>query len=539
MILEIRQQGEILQPYPDNLLEHKFSENISIHVVFDNKYDGWSVKWDAINDVDKARIPVKYDTKTQCITLSKECFKGRQLYIACAFIKGNIVKNSSMLQLEIPCSVNHGLNNNSSIPNLFDEMRELFQQIIDNEYREPMNDLIDRCDNAIVEVRVTSEEIKTNEQARVAAETVRERNETARISNEDERQSKELERLAAETSRVTAENARVTAETKRQTDTSAVIERATTAAERCEEFVQELDGKVNVSDVDSELSATSTNPIQNKAVYEALQNIDVSGGGDTLPIGIIVPYASSTPPDGWLLCNGANVSRAEYSELFAIIGTKYGTTGSTTFKLPNEPNPLAYSKTNSAIQFMERSPELYMIIKAKQSTPLEGNVVNSLSSNSETDAPSIKAVNDALSGNFRSINMSVFAWDSSTKTKYYVGTYTNRYGWIEQIGSRVYVDIYITPSSLGNLSNAPGNSYLFVEIEDMPDYDTLTISPIGFYKVDLLNAYTSVGLSMTRIDGKAILQLVQFGKDSYAGLTVRQIKSGSTFNGSINYRKVG
>lgn len=542
MILEIRQQGEILQPYPDNLLEHKFSENISIHVVFDNKYDGWSVKWDAINDVDKARIPVKYDTKTQCITLSKECFKGRQLYIACAFIKGNIVKNSSMLQLEIPCSVNHGLNNNSSIPNLFDEMRELFQQIIDNEYREPMDDLIDRCDNAIVEVRVTSEEIKTNEQARVAAETVRERNETARISNEDERQSKELERLAAETSRVTAENARVTAETKRQTDTSNAVERATTAAERCEGFVEELDGKVNVSDVDSELSATSTNPIQNKAVYEALQNIDVSGGGgDTLPIGIIVPYASSTPPDGWLLCNGATLSRTEYSELFEVIGTKYGTLGSTTFRLPNEPNPLAYTKTDNAIQFVDRSPELYMIIKAKQSTPLEGNVVNSLASNSETDAPSIKAVNDALSGNFRSLssNMSLLAWDSSTKTKYYAGTYTNRYGWLDKIGNRIFIDVYITPSSLGNLSSAPSNSYLFIEIEDMPDYGTLTVSPIGFHNVDLLDAYTSVGLSMTRMDGKVILQLVQFGKDSYAGLTVRQIKSGSTFNGSINYRKVG
>ncbi len=308
-------------------------------------------------------------------------------------------------------------------------------------------------------------------------------------------------------------------------------------SERCEE----LDGKVNVSDVDSELSATSTNPIQNKAVYEALQNIDVSGGGDTLPIGIIVPYASSTPPDGWLLCNGATLSRTEYSELFEVIGTKYGTLGSNTFKLPNEPNPLAYTKTDNAIQFVDRSPELYMIIKAKQSTPLEGNVVNSLASNSETDAPSIKAVNDALSGNFMSLssNMSIFAWDSVTKTKYYVGTYTNRYGWIEQIGSRVFIDIYLTPSSLGNLSNASGTSYLFIDIPDLPDYDTLTVSPIGFYNVDLLDAYTNVGLSMTRMDGKAILQLVQFGKDSYAGLTVRQIKSGSTFNGSINYRKVG
>lgn len=204
-------------------------------------------------------------------------------------------------------------------------------------------------------------------------------------------------RVQNETSRVTAENARVSAEAKRQTDTSNAVERATTAAERCEEFVQELDGKVNVSDVDSELSATSTNPIQNKAVYDALQNIDVSGGGDTLPIGIIVPYASDTAPDGWLLCDGTAVSRTEYSELFSVIGTKYGAgNGSTTFTLPNEPNPLAYTKSNNAIQFLERSPELYMIIKAKQSTPLEGNVVNSLSSNSETDAPSIKAVNDML-----------------------------------------------------------------------------------------------------------------------------------------------
>ncbi|MCI9292994.1 MAG: hypothetical protein HFF02_06840 [Erysipelotrichaceae bacterium] len=239
--------------------------------------------------------------------------------------------------------------------------------------------------------RVVSEINRVNE------EKGRQTNETVRNSSESNRLSNENARKEAESNRVTAENARVTAEAKRQTDTSNAVERATTAAERCEEFVEELDGKVNVSDVDSELSATSTNPIQNKAVYEALQNIDVSGGGDTLPIGIIVPYASDTAPDGWLLCDGTAVSRTEYSELFDVIGESYGAgDGVTTFALPNEPNPLAYTKSNNAIQFLERSPELYTIIKAKQSTPLEGNVVNSLASNSETDAPSIKAVNDVL-----------------------------------------------------------------------------------------------------------------------------------------------
>jgi hypothetical protein len=40
-------------------------------------------------------------------------------------------------------------------------------------------------------------------------------------------------------------------------------------------------------------------------------------------------------PAGWLVCNGAVVSRTAYAELFAIIGTGFGAgDGSTTFKLP-------------------------------------------------------------------------------------------------------------------------------------------------------------------------------------------------------------
>lgn len=46
--------------------------------------------------------------------------------------------------------------------------------------------------------------------------------------------------------------------------------------------------------------------------------------------------AGSTIPDGWLLCNGAAVSRTTYAKLFAAIGTRYGPGDrSTTFNLPN------------------------------------------------------------------------------------------------------------------------------------------------------------------------------------------------------------
>lgn len=58
---------------------------------------------------------------------------------------------------------------------------------------------------------------------------------------------------------------------------------------------------------------------------------------DTLaPCGMIAFFHTTDVPDGWLLCNGALVSRTEYARLFAKIGTKYGAgDGSTTFALPN------------------------------------------------------------------------------------------------------------------------------------------------------------------------------------------------------------
>lgn len=47
-------------------------------------------------------------------------------------------------------------------------------------------------------------------------------------------------------------------------------------------------------------------------------------------------WPAATPPTGWLLCNGAAVSRAIYAAIFAVLGTTWGTgDGSTTFNLPN------------------------------------------------------------------------------------------------------------------------------------------------------------------------------------------------------------
>ena len=61
-----------------------------------------------------------------------------------------------------------------------------------------------------------------------------------------------------------------------------------------------------------------------------------AGGPGNTPL---IPEDNTTvyePIPGWLICNGAAVSRTEYATLFAVIGTNYGAgDGSTTFNLPD------------------------------------------------------------------------------------------------------------------------------------------------------------------------------------------------------------
>tara|TARA_R100001132_G_scaffold18699_1_gene16494 strand:- start:92 stop:748 length:657 start_codon:yes stop_codon:yes gene_type:complete len=52
-------------------------------------------------------------------------------------------------------------------------------------------------------------------------------------------------------------------------------------------------------------------------------------------VGVIKPWGKATAPVGYLLCNGAAVSRTTYAELFVVIATVYGAgNGSTTFNVP-------------------------------------------------------------------------------------------------------------------------------------------------------------------------------------------------------------
>lgn len=120
-------------------------------------------------------------------------------------------------------------------------------------------------------------------------------------------------------------------------------------------------GDSSVSDVGFTFDASRANPVYGRSdtvqpshvkypwvivVYNAAVPPSVAQAGEfiemldklatALPTGTVVPYAGNKDLNGYLLCNGAAVSRTTYAKLFEAIGTTYGEgDGSTTFNLPN------------------------------------------------------------------------------------------------------------------------------------------------------------------------------------------------------------
>lgn len=67
--------------------------------------------------------------------------------------------------------------------------------------------------------------------------------------------------------------------------------------------------------------------------------------------GMILPYAGSTPPSGWVFCNGQALNRVTNKELYDVILTTYGSgDGSTTFNVPDLRGRIPFGKAFSSTE---------------------------------------------------------------------------------------------------------------------------------------------------------------------------------------------
>lgn len=62
----------------------------------------------------------------------------------------------------------------------------------------------------------------------------------------------------------------------------------------------------------------------------------LSPAGSVFSTGDLKPFAGGTAPDGWLVCDGSEVSRVGFPNLFSVISTTWGAgDGTNTFNLPD------------------------------------------------------------------------------------------------------------------------------------------------------------------------------------------------------------
>lgn len=81
-------------------------------------------------------------------------------------------------------------------------------------------------------------------------------------------------------------------------------------------------------------------------------HLDADAQARFVPVGVVLPYAGSSAPSGFLLCYGQAVSQSTYADLFAIIGTTYdemwgaSAPSAGTFRIPDYRGAGLFGKDN-------------------------------------------------------------------------------------------------------------------------------------------------------------------------------------------------
>jgi len=100
------------------------------------------------------------------------------------------------------------------------------------------------------------------------------------------------------------------------------------------------------------LVASATTSTELGFVAGVTSGIQAQLDGSVFPAGLMSPCAAILLPAGWLLCDGAAVSRTTFADLFAAISTAYGVgDGSTTFNLPDLKSAIPVGKNSAVSDF--------------------------------------------------------------------------------------------------------------------------------------------------------------------------------------------
>lgn len=233
-------------------------------------------------------------------------------------------------------------------------------------------------------------------------------------------------------------------------------------------------------------------------------------------MGTVSYYTGDTAPTGWLLANGAAVSRTTYANLFSLIGTSFGTgDGSTTFNVPNVTsiNPsglVSYWKLDESSGNAVDSKGVNTLTNVNTATFGAGKINNGANMASAS-SQYFKITDAAQTGLDITGNMTFACWLKASNTHQFASKYLTS-------GNQASWSVRCTPTT----------SFTFFSSSDGSTVKTATISTAAF----TTNVWHHVALVYTAATPKIEIFVngVSVGSDT-SGLNV----ASSLFNSSADF----
>ena len=111
--------------------------------------------------------------------------------------------------------------------------------------------------------------------------------------------------------------------------------------------------------------------------------LDAVTSATGIPVGGLMDFPSTTIPDGFVLCDGRSLSRTTHAGLFAVVGTRFGSDGAGTFKVPDFRRRQAVGRSSGAEVGTQTGSEV--VVMAEENLPEHSHGVGSISVASAPD----------------------------------------------------------------------------------------------------------------------------------------------------------
>lgn len=152
-------------------------------------------------------------------------------------------------------------------------------------------------------------------------------------------------------------------------------------------------------------SGVTTAKVANGNITNEKLNADVAT--NLTPTAMVVAYAGTSAPSGWLLCDGSAVSRTTYSALFAIIGVTHGQgDGSTTFNVPDYRGRFLRGVDGSAGNDPDKASRSTMATGGNSGNNVGSVQSDQYASHTHTDTATSVVTNGGILGSFPVWNIS-------------------------------------------------------------------------------------------------------------------------------------